>query len=198
MEAAKKECILLEAARAFAKLGFRKASVDDIARGAGVAKGTVYLAAKSKEDLFYQVLHREIRTWVAQMAKLIDPRVPADQLLGTLSSESLRYLERKPLLQDLLFGKTHEVLPTLSEQWTALRALGNANIVEVLKLGIRQKRFRADLDVDGLAALLGDLQLTSYYAFVREAPEDRAALIAQRSRVGMDLVLHGLLRTPRA
>lgn len=196
MEAAKKECILKEAARAFAKLGFRKASVDEIARGAGVAKGTVYLAAKSKEDLFFQVLHREIRAWVAEMAKRVDPRVPADELLAILSAESLRYLEEKPLLQDLLFGKTHEVVPALSEQWSSLRDLGNANIVEVLKLGIRQKRFRADLDVEALAALLGDLQLTGY-ALMRSRPEDRAAKLEQRFRVGMDLVLHGVLRSPR-
>lgn len=196
MEAAKKECILLEAGRAFARLGFRKASVDEIARGAGVAKGTVYLAAKSKEDLFYQVLHREIRAWVAEMAKLIDPRAPAEELLGRLSTASLRYLEGKPLLQDLLFGKTQEVVPALSEQWAALREIGNQNIVEVLRLGIRQERFRADLEVETLAALLGDLQLT-LYALVRERPETRASRIERRVRVGMDLVLHGLLRTPR-
>ena len=61
MERAKKECILDSAVKAFAKLGFKKASVDDIARDAGVAKGTVYLACESKEDLFFQAgNHHEI------------------------------------------------------------------------------------------------------------------------------------------
>jgi AcrR family transcriptional regulator len=45
MELAKKECILVEAARAFARFGFKKTSVDEIAKAAGVAKGTIYLAA---------------------------------------------------------------------------------------------------------------------------------------------------------
>ena len=66
METSKKECILVEAAKAFARFGFRKASIDEIAKEAGVGKGTVYLAAESKEDLYYQVLHREIRAWQAQ------------------------------------------------------------------------------------------------------------------------------------
>ena len=78
MELAKKECILMEAARAFARFGFKKTSVDEIAKAAGVAKGTIYLAAESKEDLFYQTLHREVRQWVAEVSKLIDPREPAD------------------------------------------------------------------------------------------------------------------------
>ena len=66
MEQAKKDCILLEAARAFARFGFKKTSIDEVARAAGVAKGTVYLACDSKEDLFYQVLHRETRSWAAE------------------------------------------------------------------------------------------------------------------------------------
>jgi len=48
VEQAKKDCILLEAARAFARFGFKKASIDEIAKEAGVGKGTVYLAAESK------------------------------------------------------------------------------------------------------------------------------------------------------
>ena len=59
MERAKKDCILDSAAKAFARLGFKKASIDAIARAARVAKGTVYLACESKEDLFFQAVHRD-------------------------------------------------------------------------------------------------------------------------------------------
>ena len=94
----KKECILVEAAKAFARFGFRKASIDEIAKEAGVGKGTVYLAAESKEDLYYQVLHREIRAWQSECARAIDPRVPADQLLGQLLAISLQRLASRPLV----------------------------------------------------------------------------------------------------
>ncbi len=85
MEREKKDCILRAAVKAFARFGFKKASVEEIAREAGVAKGTVYLACDSKEDLYYQALNREVRSWVAETAKLIDPRKPADQLLMSAS-----------------------------------------------------------------------------------------------------------------
>src|ERR1700749_3059887 len=61
----KKECILSAATRLFARFGFKKTSVDQIAKDAGVAKGTVYLAADTKEDLFYQAVHRELRAYTA-------------------------------------------------------------------------------------------------------------------------------------
>src|SRR5690242_10652243 len=99
MERTKKESILLEAARAFARYGFRKASIDQIARKAGVAKGTVYLAVESKEDLFYQVLHREVRAWIGEVSKTIDPRTPADQLLAIASLRAMEYLDAHPLVK---------------------------------------------------------------------------------------------------
>src|SRR2546423_7606932 len=142
MEQAKKECILAEAARAFARFGFKKCSIDEIARRAGVAKGTVYLACESKEDLFYQALHREVRAWQAEFARFIDPRKKADQLLELMSSAGLATIGDHPLVRDLFFGKTHELLPSWREKLDDLRSLGHANVVEVLKLGVKQGVFR--------------------------------------------------------
>ena len=163
MEQAKKECILVEAARAFARWGFKKASIDEIARAAGVAKGTVYLAAESKEDLYYQALHREVRHHVAEVSKLIDPRVPADQILVQMSIEGLRRLaEESALVRELLTGRTREILPLWDERLHQLRLLGNGAVIEVLRLGIRQGVFRADLDVEPTAQILQDLQCAGY------------------------------------
>src|SRR4051794_16345968 len=110
MEREKKECILEAACRAFARFGFKKASVEDIAKDAGVAKGTVYLAYDSKEDLYYQSVHRELRSWIAEVSKMIDPRVPADQLLMTVSTASIKYLDERPLVRELLFGRVRNIL----------------------------------------------------------------------------------------
>lgn len=193
MDAAKKDCILLEAARAFARFGFKKASIDDIAQKAGVGKGTVYLAADSKEDLFYQVLHREMRAWQAECAKMIDPRVPADQLLEKLLATSVEYLERHPLVLDLLLGETHRALPTWTERFAELKEIGRANIVEVLRLGVRQKAFRADLEIETVASLLQDFHFAAYRAPGARAPHKD---LDARAKVGLDLVLNGL--KPRA
>jgi AcrR family transcriptional regulator len=191
VEATKKECILVEAARAFARWGYKKASIDEIARSAGVAKGTVYLAAESKEDPFYQALHREVRQWTAECSKVIDPRVPADQLLFRLLEASMQHLERRPLVRELLFGEAMKVLPTWSDRLFELRRLGGANLTEVLRLGVRQRVFREELDVDVVAGLLQDLEVST---FLFHALDD--ALLRDRARVGLDLVLNGLRAAP--
>jgi AcrR family transcriptional regulator len=190
VDVGKKECILVEAARAFARWGFKKTSVDDIAKAAKVAKGTVYLACASKEDLFYQVIEREMHAWVADIARMIDPAVAADELLVRMSQAGIAYLDTHPLVQDLFFGKTSELLPALRTRLQELRALGSAHVVEVLKLGQRQGIFRPELDCEAVASLLQDLQLTTYL-FHNHGP-DRDARILRRGAAGLDLVLNGL------
>lgn len=197
MEAAKRECILGEAARAFARFGFQKASVDEIARRAGVAKGTVYLAAPSKKDLFYEVLLREIRAWNAELLTRIDPRRNADDILVDIAWASVMSIDDRPLVRDLLTGRHAEMLPDLSERIDELRRIGMAPVAEVLRLGVRQGRFRAEIDVDELASVLLDLHVATlmFHGGSAVTPE-RAAQFQRRSAAGFDLILRGLLKHP--
>ena len=184
----KRESILVHAAKAFCKLGFRKTSVDDIARAAGVAKGTIYLAAPSKEDLFYQVVYREVRDWQAHCFRFVDPRQPADTLLKTLVTEANSYAISRPILLDVLCGKLSESMPKWTDRFDDLRAIGRANLIEVLKLGVRQGVFRAELDIETVAALLQDFQLAPFVLRGPASPEE----MQRGAAVGIDLVLHGL------
>lgn len=58
---AKREAILDVAMGLFARYGFRKTSVADIIRGAGVARATVYKYFSTKEDIFQAAIQREIQ-----------------------------------------------------------------------------------------------------------------------------------------
>ncbi len=196
MEWQKKECILEAAARAFTRMGFKKASVEDIAREAGVAKGTVYLACDSKADLLYQAVHRELRAWSATVAKMIDPRVPADVLLEQVAVASFAYLESHPLVKELFLGNYSGQLPDWTEQFNALRSLGHANISEILRTGIRQGLFRADLDVEETAYVLQELHVSGCLALVQRRA--KAEEITRRLKAGMVLVFEGLRARPAA
>jgi AcrR family transcriptional regulator len=194
MDIAKRECILDAAVRAFSRLGFKKTAIDDIARAAKVAKGTVYLACDSKEDLFYQAVHRELRAWIAEVSQMIDPRVPADQLIAEVSQKGLQVLERRPLVRDLFVGLYHGQLPGWNERFDELKALGRANIVEMVRLGQKQKLFRADLDVESIAYVLHELQLSAVMDQVRDHRPGKALgpEWLRRGAAALDLVMNGL------
>ncbi len=60
---ARSALLLDAAAELFARWGFDKTSVEDIAREAGVSKGAVYLEFRSKDELFRVVVYRELERY---------------------------------------------------------------------------------------------------------------------------------------
>ena len=56
--AAKRDAVLLAAARLFAKAGFQGTSLDDIARGLGVTKPTLYHYITNKEEILFACVQR--------------------------------------------------------------------------------------------------------------------------------------------
>lgn len=195
MELTKRDNILQAASKAFARFGFRKASVGEIARSAGVAKGTIYLACQSKEDLLYQALHRELRSWTSACAMNLDPRKPADELMEELVQEAIKNLEGYPLVKDLFLGHFHKLLPDWRHKFNELLGIGRAQLEELLRLGIRQGRFREDLDIENTAVLLQDLHLAAHL-FHEQELEEHPERLDPRIKAGLSLVLRGLLRAP--
>src|SRR3954471_13529952 len=65
------EHILDTAAILLLRWGFRKTTVDDVARAAGVAKGTIYLHWKDKNELFLAAVMRAQQQAIAEVQKRI-------------------------------------------------------------------------------------------------------------------------------
>lgn len=193
----KHECILAEAARAFARFGLKKTSIDAIATAAGVGKGTVYLVASSKEALYVEVLGREIRAWTDDCTALVDEAeraphgsVDAAELLVRLLERALAGLEHRPLVRALLLGDADRELAGWDGPLAGLRAAGRANVERVLRLGQATGRFRAGLDVPRVATLLQDVEVSQLLLYPAEGPGTEA--FAARAATALDLVMHGL------
>jgi AcrR family transcriptional regulator len=191
VDQSKRECIVVAAVKCFARFGFKKASVDEIAKDAGVAKGTVYLAAENKEDLLYQAILHELRSWNAEMSKLLDPRKDALELLAELATAGLASLPKRPLIKQLFEGDMHALLPRWQDRFDELTRMGRRNTVEVLQIGINQGRFRADLDTEETATLLMDMQISTMLFHNRETP-DRVERMGRRLAAALALIERGL------
>jgi AcrR family transcriptional regulator len=81
---AKRAQILEGAGRVIGRMGYDAASVNDIAREAGVSKGTIYVYFSSKEDLFEELMEEVRESLFRELeAELERP--------GTLKDRLLRY-----------------------------------------------------------------------------------------------------------
>jgi len=103
---------ILDAASALIlRWGYNKTTIDDIARQAGVAKGTIYLHWKTREELFTALLHRE-RLAFAQDFKQRISTDPAGVTLRGIIKNSLLATLKRPLLK-AVFLRDQEVLGRL-------------------------------------------------------------------------------------
>lgn len=154
---AKTQRILVSPQHAFARYGFLKTSIDEIAREAEAGKLTVYLLARDKEDLSYQVVRNELRAWLAEVSRVVDPRRPADEFLATVTAAALGYLELRPLVRDMLIGTHDDMLPRCTQRLDDHRAICRHDTKELLPIGLRQGVLRADLDVERAARVIQKL-----------------------------------------
>ena len=82
----RRDAILAAALEEFAARGFAAARLDDVARRAGVAKGTIYLYFRDKESLFQEL----VRTMLSPLVGVIEAAPAAVVRMDAPSSEMPR------------------------------------------------------------------------------------------------------------
>jgi AcrR family transcriptional regulator len=103
--AMRREAILSAALEEFSARGFAAARLDDVARRAGVAKGTIYLHFRDKETLFQELVRAELLPVVQALeaAPVADLplRVVAERLV-TLFAREIFATHRKDVIRLVL------------------------------------------------------------------------------------------------
>lgn len=72
------------ALRLFARYGYKRSSMDDIAKEAGLAKATLYLHFKGKDDVFRAMLRLLARRVEARCREVVATQAPFPEKLATL------------------------------------------------------------------------------------------------------------------
>lgn len=104
-QAARTTRILDAALELLQRWGYRKTTLDDIAKQAGVTKGTLYQHWKTRETLFEALLQREYLSFMLDFRERIanDPR---SALLSSLIKHLVFLMDTHPLLKAILQGNT--------------------------------------------------------------------------------------------
>jgi AcrR family transcriptional regulator len=109
-DAAARRAVILDAAlQMFGQYGFRRTSMDDIAREAGLGKGTIYLSFASKDEVFQALAQRLAQRMLAGAeAASRRPATTADKLAAMHAAWFGTYadtIRRSPHAADLLDAK---------------------------------------------------------------------------------------------
>jgi AcrR family transcriptional regulator len=105
----KRDRILDAAQSLFVRYGVKRTSIDEVAREAGIAKGTVYLSFKSKAELFAAIADRLCASTLADVQRIALEAMPlTTRLVGILDryiGATHRLVAQSPHIAELTASK---------------------------------------------------------------------------------------------
>ena len=90
----KRKKIIKAALKIFSKKGYSPAAIDEVAHEAGIAKGTIYLYFKDKEDLFYSTIMSVIDDLASILREQLTEDMSPLEILENLARTQLRYFSK--------------------------------------------------------------------------------------------------------
>jgi len=133
--------ILDAAKRVIAQKGFHGSTMEDIAKAAGVAKGTSYLYFKSKVELYLAVMEREFDYITSCFEEIIKSRIPVLKKIEGIISFFIEYMKEN---RDFVFSLMYEPPLIKMNKGVIHKRYRNKidnirhKFIEVLKEGIRR------------------------------------------------------------
>jgi AcrR family transcriptional regulator len=174
--------ILDAAAGLVLRWGYKRVTIEEVAKHAGIGKGTVYLHFQTRAWLFMCVLMRESLELVDELVAAIR-RDPAALLPSEQARLTYLGVVRRPLLQ-AMFGRDVDLLGDLAHEAAVepLRALKIDLAGELFALLREHGLMRTDLDIDIQRYVLSAVQTGFYLSepvtAVTAPPESAAAALS--------------------
>ena len=180
----------------FAEKGFAAAKLDEIARRAGVSKGTLYLYFEDKEQLFRAVVRNTIAPNVEMLRNaLIQTGLPFDQLVRLFLAQFVEVTTRVPVgaVAKMVISESRN-FPELAKVWhdeVVFKALGA--VTALIEMAQAKGEVRAGDARLHAFTLMGPMLMGVIYRETLEPiggqPLDLGALAQQHA----ETVLSGLL-----
>ncbi|MGI8558944.1 MAG: TetR/AcrR family transcriptional regulator [Solirubrobacteraceae bacterium] len=184
---------LLDAARGvFAARGFHAASVDEIADAAGFSSGALYSNFDGKEDLFLELLRRELGAQALAVERAVGHPDTIAERARAGAAEWMTFVEREPSLLMLVVefwayaARDPDVRPKVAAHFAEVRAVMTRLIVDgarELGLELLLPPEQLAIAIDALAEGIARQQLTDPAAVDEHLLADSVSiLIAGASR----------------
>jgi AcrR family transcriptional regulator len=192
-----REAILDAVERLLARYGYKKTTMDDLAREAGIGKGTIYLYFPSKEEVALCSIDRVVDRVYEQLRRIAASGGAAgDRLRQMLIARVLVRIDNVQAYSESLDDLFESLRPAYMARRSKYFAGETTVFGRVLLEGRRAGEFRfTDSQATARTLLMATNSLLPYSLSVRELGE-RAEIVRRIERLA-HLLLHGLLRRER-
>ena len=204
------ELLYAASLRLFARYGFARTRVEDVARELGMTKGNLYFYVRSKEELYFRTVDWALGAWCAEIEASIfgaaDTGVAAGRRgrgasapggesaaarFGRMARGAFGYMREHPDLRAVI-----EADPTIysldphEDRFAEVNSRARNVMRRLIVEGQASGEFRSDLDLEATA----DFMYAVYIAFLIKAWSLREGEEAARLfEAGIDIAIKGLL-----
>jgi len=137
-----REGILNASRELFSRFGFKKTAVDDIAKKARVAKGTIYNYFRSKEKIFQDVVRREGEVLISKMREAALSQKTPQLKFRNMIIAKINYYKELSLLYEINRQRAEELLPFVEKEREEIANQEMKIIKEILEEGVQSSVFQ--------------------------------------------------------
>jgi TetR/AcrR family transcriptional regulator len=149
----REELIREAAARCFARYGFSKATLDDIAAAVGIKKASLYYYFESKEAILRRVIEFEADHMLDSLQRSVDRHATVGDRLQEFARTRLEDIRKEMILHDMSVAVVLELKPLIDRIYGSLREGLERILAGVVEAGIRSGEVRP-CDARHVAGLL--------------------------------------------
>jgi AcrR family transcriptional regulator len=171
----------------FARKGYEKATVDEIAAGANIAKGTVFYNFKSKDDIFFAIIEQGTRAFADLVQERTSAGKTASEKMALAYDSAFEFFLKYNNYCTVLISEIWRVRTRWNYEPTNLLDRYKQNMEEIFKEGQQSGEFRRDVDAQDiglhvffLAAVSSLSKSLSANVNVEQKLFDRARLILMK------------------
>jgi len=148
------ETIYKAALKVFADYGYKKTTVEDIARQLNMTKGNIYLYVKNKKELYRETVSWALQKWQMRVREAIEKEVDVKKRFHEMCFKAVEYLSRDDHFRRVLIHDP-DIFPMFPERdpFQEINRNSVLMIKNILEQGIREKKFR-EVDTERVSEII--------------------------------------------
>lgn len=138
----KKLKVLKAASDCFARFGYDKTTLEDIGKSVGLNKASLYYYYKNKEDIFSDVISREVDQYLNELQRKIKSAKTSENKIQSYLSERVNIYRMLMNLHNLSMDTIRRFEPIYNELYERMMAREVEFVSEIIQEGIKDGEFR--------------------------------------------------------